>query len=149
VTAGKILFVEDEDSISEPFSELLRAEGFETVVARTAADALTFSEQLRPDVVLLDVMLPDGDGRDVCRELRRRSGRGSADAPRLSSRPVVDRRGAGRGGADARPCQPAAAARCIPAPAGFGPGSSISIASVDMSPPRSRLMLTLPGSMAT
>jgi len=65
--------VEDEDSISEPFAELLRAEGFEPVVARTAAEALTLAEEIRPDVVLLDVMLPDGDGRDVCRELRRRS----------------------------------------------------------------------------
>ena len=65
--------MEDEDSISEPFAELLRAEGFEPVVARTAAEALTLAEEIRPDVVLLDVMLPDGDGRDVCRELRRRS----------------------------------------------------------------------------
>jgi two-component system response regulator RegX3 len=73
VVAGRVLFVEDEDSISEPFSELLRAEGFEPIVARTAADALTLAEQMQPDVVLLDVMLPDGDGRDVCRELRRRS----------------------------------------------------------------------------
>jgi DNA-binding response OmpR family regulator len=73
VDAGRVLFVEDEDSISEPFSELLRAEGFEPVVARTASDALTLAEQMQPDVVLLDVMLPDGDGRDVCRELRRRS----------------------------------------------------------------------------
>jgi len=73
VVAGRVLFVEDEDSISEPFSELLRAEGFEAVVARTASDALALAEQIQPDVVLLDVMLPDGDGRDVCRELRRRS----------------------------------------------------------------------------
>ena len=73
MVAGRVLFVEDEDSISEPFSELLRAEGFEAVVARTASDALALAEQIQPDVVLLDVMLPDGDGRDVCRELRRRS----------------------------------------------------------------------------
>jgi DNA-binding response OmpR family regulator len=73
VVAGRVLFVEDEDSISEPFSELLRAEGFEPVVARTASEALTLAEQIDPDIVLLDVMLPDGDGRDVCRELRRRS----------------------------------------------------------------------------
>ena len=73
MSAGRVLFVEDEDSISEPFAELLRAEGFEPVVARTAAEALTLAEEIHPDVVLLDVMLPDGDGRDVCRELRRRS----------------------------------------------------------------------------
>jgi two-component system, OmpR family, response regulator RegX3 len=73
VASGRVLFVEDEDSISEPFSELLRAEGFEPTVARTASDALALAEQIQPDIVLLDVMLPDGDGRDVCRELRRRS----------------------------------------------------------------------------
>ena len=73
MSAGRVLFVEDEDSISEPFAELLRAEGFEAMVARTAAEALSLAEQIHPDVVLLDVMLPDGDGRDVCRELRRRS----------------------------------------------------------------------------
>ena len=69
----RILFVEDEESISEPFSEALRRAGFEPVVARTAAEALEFAERVEPDLVLLDLTLPDGDGRDVCRELRRRS----------------------------------------------------------------------------
>ncbi|MDT4933627.1 MAG: two-component system, OmpR family, response regulator RegX3 [Pseudonocardiales bacterium] len=69
----RILLVEDEDSISEPFSRALVREGFEPVVAKTAAAALKLAEQVDPQLVLLDVMLPDGDGRDVCRELRRRS----------------------------------------------------------------------------
>ncbi|MGH9272798.1 MAG: response regulator, partial [Ilumatobacteraceae bacterium] len=46
---------------------------FEPVVARTAARALELAEQIEPDIVLLDLTLPDGDGRDVCRALRRRS----------------------------------------------------------------------------
>jgi two-component system, OmpR family, response regulator RegX3 len=65
--------VEDEDSISEPFSELLRSEGYDPVIARSVSEALSLAEQLHPDLVLLDLMLPDGDGRDVCREIRRRS----------------------------------------------------------------------------
>ena len=69
----RILFVEDERSISEPFSHALEREGFEPVVARTAAEALELAGRIEPSLVLLDLMLPDGDGRDVCRELRRRS----------------------------------------------------------------------------
>jgi two-component system response regulator RegX3 len=69
----RILFVEDEESISEPFSEALRRAGFQPTVTRTAAGALELAEQLEPDLVLLDLALPDGDGRDVCRELRRHS----------------------------------------------------------------------------
>jgi DNA-binding response OmpR family regulator len=68
-----ILLVEDEESISEPFSRALAREGFEPVVAKTAADALRLAALVDPELVLLDLMLPDGDGRDVCRELRRRS----------------------------------------------------------------------------
>jgi two-component system, OmpR family, response regulator RegX3 len=71
----RILFVEDERSISEPFSHALEREGFEAVVAETAAEALQLADQIDPALVLLDLMLPDGDGRDVCRELRRRSDR--------------------------------------------------------------------------
>ena len=69
----RILFVEDEESISEPFSRALAREGFEPFVARTAADALKLASTVDPELVLLDLMLPDGDGRDVCRELRRQS----------------------------------------------------------------------------
>src|ERR687894_1117997 len=69
----RVLFVEDEASISGPFSRALAREGFEPVVAATAALALELAEQIEPDIVLLDLTLPDGDGRDVCRALRRRS----------------------------------------------------------------------------
>ncbi|HKG43394.1 MAG TPA: response regulator transcription factor [Gaiellaceae bacterium] len=67
-----ILLVEDETSIVEPLAEALRSEGFETLVAGTVADALELASR-EPDLVLLDVMLPDGSGFDVCRELRRGS----------------------------------------------------------------------------
>jgi DNA-binding response OmpR family regulator len=70
---GRILVVEDEASISQPFAEALRRAGFEAVVTSTAAGALELAEEVEPDLVMLDLSLPDGDGRDVCRELRRRS----------------------------------------------------------------------------
>jgi two-component system response regulator RegX3 len=71
--SGRILVVEDEDSIAGPFAEALRRAGFEPVVTGTAAGALELAESSKPDLVMLDLALPDGDGRDVCRELRRRS----------------------------------------------------------------------------
>jgi len=65
--------VEDEASIAEPFARLLEREGFEATVAGTAADALRAAREGRPDLVVLDLALPDGDGRDVCRTLRAES----------------------------------------------------------------------------
>jgi len=71
--SARILVVEDEESISEPFAEALRRAGFEPLVTATAAGALELAASEDPDLVMLDLALPDGDGRDVCRELRRRS----------------------------------------------------------------------------
>ena len=68
-----VLFVEDEPAIFESFSLALRREGFEPEVARTLADARAALERRSPDLVLLDLTLPDGDGRDLCREVRERS----------------------------------------------------------------------------
>ena len=69
-TGPRILLVEDESSIADPFAKLLRREGFDAVIARTAAEALERARTIEPDLVLLDLALPDGDGRDVCRTLR-------------------------------------------------------------------------------
>jgi DNA-binding response OmpR family regulator len=73
VAGERILVVEDEPSISVPFAEGLEREGFAPIVAATAAEALRLAREEDPDVVILDLRLPDGDGRDVCRELRRES----------------------------------------------------------------------------
>ena len=69
-TGPRILLVEDASSIADPFAKLLRREGFDAIVARTAAEALERARDMDPDLVLLDLALPDGDGRDVCRTLR-------------------------------------------------------------------------------
>ncbi len=68
--AGRVLLVEDERSISEPFSRALAREGFEPVLAETLAQARAAFKQRAPDLVLLDLRLPDGDGRELARELR-------------------------------------------------------------------------------
>src|SRR6185503_18866334 len=68
-----ILMVEDETSITEPLAEALDREGFATRVAGTVADAISAADDEMPDLVLLDVMLPDGSGYDVARSLRERS----------------------------------------------------------------------------
>jgi two-component system response regulator RegX3 len=66
----RVLVVEDEDSISEPLADHLVREGFAPEVAGTLAAAREAFGRDEPDVVLLDVMLPDGDGRDFCRDVR-------------------------------------------------------------------------------
>ena len=75
MAAGRrnVLIVEDEQSITAPLTEALEREGFGTQVAGTVEEALELSARELPDLVLLDVMLPDGSGYDVCRTLRQRS----------------------------------------------------------------------------
>jgi two-component system, OmpR family, response regulator RegX3 len=68
-----ILLVEDEPAIAEPLAESLTREGFDLEVAQTAAEALEAVTRVRPDLILLDLMLPDGSGYDVCRAVRRDS----------------------------------------------------------------------------
>jgi two-component system response regulator RegX3 len=68
-----VLLVDDEEAITTPLAESLAREGFDATVARTAVEALELAGTLDPDLVLLDLMLPDGSGLDVCRELRRES----------------------------------------------------------------------------
>jgi DNA-binding response OmpR family regulator len=69
----RVLLVEDEASVAEPLAQALRREGFEPTVVSTVADALESAVENEFGFVLLDLTLPDGDGRDVCRALRRHS----------------------------------------------------------------------------
>jgi len=73
VTRRRILVVEDEPTIVAPLAAALEREGFEPHVAGTVSGAIESAARLEPDLVLLDLMLPDGSGFDVCRELRKRS----------------------------------------------------------------------------
>jgi two-component system response regulator RegX3 len=65
-----VLVVEDEDAYVEGLTRGLEREGFTVHVARDGVEALELFERVRPDLVLLDVMLPKLSGIDVCRELR-------------------------------------------------------------------------------
>jgi two-component system response regulator RegX3 len=69
----RVLVVEDEESISDPLSYLLRQEGFEVAVAATGPDGLAEFDRGGADIVLLDLMLPGLSGTEVCRTLRSKS----------------------------------------------------------------------------
>jgi two-component system response regulator RegX3 len=69
----KVLVVEDEGAIAVPLAEHLEREGFDTEVTDTIEAASAAFNNNPPDLILLDVMLPDGDGRDLCRQIRTRS----------------------------------------------------------------------------
>jgi two-component system, OmpR family, response regulator RegX3 len=68
-----ILLVEDEDSFVDALTVGLKREGFDVSIARDGAEALAVFDDVEPDLVLLDVMLPKVSGIDVCRALRSRS----------------------------------------------------------------------------
>ncbi len=69
----RILIVEDEEAFVDALSVGLGAEGFEVIVARDGAEALIQFESSKPDLVLLDLMLPRISGLEVCRQIRRTS----------------------------------------------------------------------------
>ena len=68
-----IMVVEDEESFVEALTVGLKREGFRVHVARDGAEGLALFDVVRPDLVLLDVMLPRVSGLDVCREIRSKS----------------------------------------------------------------------------
>jgi two-component system, OmpR family, KDP operon response regulator KdpE len=71
VSGTRILVVDDESQILRALQTSLQGAGYEVEVAATAEEALTSAATRLPDGVILDLMLPDGSGTDVCRELRR------------------------------------------------------------------------------
>ena len=76
-----ILNVDDRPPSLYARERLLKLAGFAVVNATTAADAVSLARRVRPSALLLDVHLPDGDGRDICRVLKR--------DPELGSMPIV------------------------------------------------------------
>ncbi len=65
----KALIVEDEPEANELLAMLVQLRGYQTDSAFTGGEALIKAEQARPDIVFLDLMLPDLNGYDVCRAL--------------------------------------------------------------------------------
>ncbi len=69
-TRGRVLVVDDEPTIGDVVSRYLERAGYEAAVAENGYDALAQAQAQRPDVVVLDLMLPDLDGLEVMRRLR-------------------------------------------------------------------------------
>ncbi len=71
---GRVLVVDDDTALAEMLGIVLRGEGFEPVLCADGERALGLFRESRPDLVLLDLMLPGKDGIEVCREIRLESG---------------------------------------------------------------------------
>jgi len=66
----KILVIEDEKQVLDLVAKNLTREGFDVFTSRTGGDGLRFIRESRPDLIILDVMLPDVDGLELCRQLK-------------------------------------------------------------------------------
>ena len=73
-TKGRVLVVDDDASLAEMLTIVLRQEGFDARSVTRGDQAMAHFRDYRPDVVLLDLMLPGKDGIDVCKEIRAESG---------------------------------------------------------------------------
>jgi two-component system, OmpR family, KDP operon response regulator KdpE len=69
----QILLVDDEVAIQRAMAPMLRSRGYAVTVSGSGRDALQAAERERPDLIILDLGLPDMDGTEVCRQLRERS----------------------------------------------------------------------------
>lgn len=70
IAQTSILVVEDDRNLAETLAYNLRHEGYETTIARTGLEAIAMARTQQPDLMLLDLMLPEMDGFDVCRAVR-------------------------------------------------------------------------------
>jgi two-component system response regulator MtrA len=71
---GRVLVVDDDAALAEMLTIVLRQEGFDTRMVTRGDEAMDAFRDYKPDVVLLDLMLPGRDGIDVCKEIRAESG---------------------------------------------------------------------------
>ena len=69
---SKILVVDDEPDILNILSYNLKKEGYTVEVANNGAEALTVCDEFNPDLIILDIMMPEMDGIEVCKELRKK-----------------------------------------------------------------------------
>ncbi|WP_245952688.1 response regulator transcription factor [Chitinophaga skermanii] len=69
--AGKILVVDDEADILEIISYNLKSAGYDTVTAKDGIEAVQKAKIFRPDLIMLDIMMPNKNGIDTCKEIRK------------------------------------------------------------------------------
>ena len=80
-TTKTVLIIEDEADAAELFAEMMRVSGFRVLKTTNSAPAIAMMTAERPDVVILDIMMPDTSGLDILRQMRR--------DPELAGVPVV------------------------------------------------------------
>ena len=73
MASGKILVVDDDRNICELLRLYIEKEGFDVVIANDGRQALDLFDSEKPDLIMLDIMLPELDGWQVCREIRKKS----------------------------------------------------------------------------
>jgi DNA-binding response OmpR family regulator len=86
MSAPAILLVDDEPNIVMSLEFLMRKNGYQVGIARNGTEALAAISQTPYDLVLLDVMMPDVDGYQVCRQLRQRPDRAATKVIFLSAK---------------------------------------------------------------
>lgn len=80
-TTKTVLIIEDEEDAAELFAEMMRVSGFHVLKTTNSTPALAMMTAQRPDVVILDIMMPETSGLDILRQMRR--------TPELAGVPVV------------------------------------------------------------
>jgi len=68
--SGKVLIVEDEPKLAKVLADYLKASGFEPVLLANGSEVVPWVREHRPDIILLDLMLPGRDGMDICKDIR-------------------------------------------------------------------------------
>ena len=73
MSMGKVLIVDDDQNICELLRLYIEKEGYDTRIANDGKAALEVFDEYNPDLIMLDIMLPELDGWQVCREIRKKS----------------------------------------------------------------------------
>jgi len=81
MTEKMILIIEDEEDAAELFAEMMRVSGFRVLKTSSSAPAISMISSEKPDLVILDIMMPDVSGLDILRQMRA--------SPELKTIPVV------------------------------------------------------------
>ena len=103
----RILAVDDDPAMLNLIAHALSRAGHEVLVARNGEEALARVENVQPDVIILDVMMPDVDGYEVCRRLRRKPSTAAIPVMMLSALGTLENKIAGyEAGADDYMVQP-------------------------------------------